>query len=345
MREGLRAICGSMGVKISEAALGLIASNADGSVRDALSLLDQCLSAGDKSVSRKEVLDLLGTSGEEVFLEMTELVTAGRTGEALLLLARVLDDGKDVRQFLKDWMEHYRNLLIAKYVEKPEEILNLSGENTNRLKAQAAKMDLSQIREGIVELSGASAEAKWSTRPRVLLELAAVRLSSGEEMEPAPAPRRERPVRRQPAAAPVQQEPQDLPSGDMPAYAEAAPADNLDDFWQGILAEGEKSRSSLHMLRVGSRMVAMNEKVFSIQAKSDTAYRYGEMYRRELEELMQKQTGISRKLEMLPPGQTPAQGGAAGGAEGQAPAGRREKTAEDLARELENQLGIHVEIQ
>ncbi|MBR5741063.1 MAG: DNA polymerase III subunit gamma/tau, partial [Firmicutes bacterium] len=136
MREGLRKICAKLGVKISDAALGLIAANADGSVRDALSLLDQCLSGGDQSISRKEVLDLLGTSGEEVFIELTDRVTKGETAEGLKLLGRVLDDGKDVRQLLRDWMDHSRDLLIAKYVDRPEDILNLSGENTARLKAQ-----------------------------------------------------------------------------------------------------------------------------------------------------------------------------------------------------------------
>ena len=75
MKEGLRNVCTELSVKISEQALGLIAANADGSVRDGLSLLDQCISGGNNEVSREDVLEFLGTSGEEVFLELTDSET------------------------------------------------------------------------------------------------------------------------------------------------------------------------------------------------------------------------------------------------------------------------------
>ena len=65
--EGMQRICRDQGIDVHEDALRLIAANADGSVRDGLSILEQCLSAGQKTVSREDVLELLGTSGTEVF--------------------------------------------------------------------------------------------------------------------------------------------------------------------------------------------------------------------------------------------------------------------------------------
>ena len=116
--EGMKSICVSMGIRIEDRALALVAANADGSVRDGLSILDQCLSAGSMDISREDVLEILGTAGEEIFMEITDAVMRHNAAEALMILDRVLADGKDVRQFMKDWMTHYRNLLITKFVNK-----------------------------------------------------------------------------------------------------------------------------------------------------------------------------------------------------------------------------------
>lgn len=98
----MREICESLGVKISDSALGIIAANGDGSVRDSLSILDQCIAAAGKEVARQDVLDVLGTSGEEVFIQLTDMVDQGRAADALLLLDRILSEGKEVRQLMKD---------------------------------------------------------------------------------------------------------------------------------------------------------------------------------------------------------------------------------------------------
>ena len=74
-------MCQKRGITVSEDALRIIAANADGSVRDGLSILDQCISGGETEVSSREVLDFLGASGEETFTELTELVRKEQDGE------------------------------------------------------------------------------------------------------------------------------------------------------------------------------------------------------------------------------------------------------------------------
>ena len=184
LKDGMRKICQQLGIAVEESALGLICANADGSVRDGLSLLDQCMSGGGTSVSRDEVLELIGASGEEVLMELTDYVTGGQVARALLLLNRVLADGKDVRQLMKDWIEHFRSLLMTKYIKHPEEVLNLSTENVERIRSQSERLSLPVINNSILELSKTLADAKWSTQPRVLLELAIVRLGSGDGVQP-----------------------------------------------------------------------------------------------------------------------------------------------------------------
>ena len=187
LKGGLEKICGDLGATVSEAALKLIALNADGSVRDGISLLEQCLAAGENNVSREDVLMLLGASGEAVFAELTDHVAAGRVDEALLLFDRNLADGRDARQFMKDWLAHYRNLLIAKFVGDPEDILNLSSENAEKVKAQSEGLSLAEINRAIVEISSMAAEARWSVQPRILAELCIVHLAAKEKIAEAGA--------------------------------------------------------------------------------------------------------------------------------------------------------------
>ena len=172
LATGMADICQQKGINVTEGALRLIAANADGSVRDGLSILDQCISGGQKNVDRADVLEFLGTVGEEVMLELTEKVVLRQPSEALLLLEQVFADGKDVRQFMKDWLAHYRNLLITKFIKNPEDMLNLSPENVERIRHQSDSLDLADINFAIIEISRTMSEAKWSTQPRILLELA-----------------------------------------------------------------------------------------------------------------------------------------------------------------------------
>ena len=95
-------------------------------MRDGLSILDQCISGGDTEVGAKDVLEFLGASGEETFMELTDMIRKGKTADALLLIDRVLSDGKDVRQFMRDWVNHYRNLLMTKFIKDPQNIINMS---------------------------------------------------------------------------------------------------------------------------------------------------------------------------------------------------------------------------
>lgn len=150
--KGMAKICGKRGIGVSEDALRIIAANADGSVRDGLSILDQCISGGDTDIEAEDVLEFLGASGEETFVELTELVRKGKTAEAIVLLAQVLSDGKDVRQFMRDWINHYRNLLMLKFIRNPQDVINLSVENTERLRRQSESIELEDINNGILEI-------------------------------------------------------------------------------------------------------------------------------------------------------------------------------------------------
>ena len=249
----MKDICADRGVEIADDALRLLASNADGSVRDSLSILEQCLSSGEHELTRDIVLDFLGAVSEEFYLKLTEYVMSGDVSNAFVLIDKALSEGKDVKQIMKDWMGHLRNLLISKYVDDPEDLLNLSSENIQLLKQQAAGLSLEQINRGIITLAKAINDARYSTQARILLEVAAVSIASGmeygevpevpaKEIKQAPVPKaKEAPKKKE------EPEPAEPPEG----------SEKLADIWQDVCREAAQERPVLNSL---SRYVPSGQK-------------------------------------------------------------------------------------
>ncbi len=177
---GMRRICDRKNINITDEALGLVAQKADGSVRDALSILEQCISGGDELLDVEAVQDYIGSAGTSFFLSLTQAVIDHNMPEALSLVANMIRAGRDAKLMLNDWMEHYRNLMVSKYVEDTRTLLNSSEENVNRMRLQASQLDAQGLESGIRLLSEYVNLARWSTQPRILLETAILHLMNGK---------------------------------------------------------------------------------------------------------------------------------------------------------------------
>ena len=178
LSAGMKRICAKRNIDITDDALSTIASRANGSVRDALSILEQCIAAGDSVLDRSLVLEYTGAAGEDFFLALTDAVLAGDAGKTLVYIDEIIKRGKDARQILKDWLRHLRDLMVAKYVAKPENIVGMSEENTARITKQAGRADADFIESAIRLISEYINIGRYSERPRILLETAAVKLAS-----------------------------------------------------------------------------------------------------------------------------------------------------------------------
>ncbi|WP_455015406.1 DNA polymerase III subunit gamma/tau [Mogibacterium diversum] len=181
--DGMRRICQKKAINIEEDALAVIARKADGSVRDALSLLEQCINAGDELITRELVLEYTGGAGDDFYIELTDAIRTGEAGTALADIDSMVRIGKDAKQLLSDWLLHYRNLMICKYVQDPSELVNASSENTARIVTQAKSLSDEAINYGIRLLSDTVNKAKFSTMPRILLETCVIKLIVGESAE------------------------------------------------------------------------------------------------------------------------------------------------------------------
>lgn len=288
----MKAICEKRGVEITDSALKLLAANADGSVRDGLSLLDQCLAGCDKILDRETVLEFLGTVSEGFFLELTEKVCVRDTSGALLLLDEVLAEGKDVKQLLNDWMAHYRSLLIAKYIKDAENLLNMSGENIEKLKKQSQGMDLATINSSILTLANTINDARYSTQARTLMELAIVVLANGirdegkapvafiENVASVPMTKSGRQVKDRAAAQEIRQaareskteNPEPVASQSEPvqdvASGSAGASYDMDELWERVW-DRLPEHGSISMVRMNTSLAGVNEREFKVIACSD----------------------------------------------------------------------------
>ncbi|MDO4869524.1 MAG: DNA polymerase III subunit gamma/tau [Bacillota bacterium] len=347
--KGLAAICEKIGINVTEDALRIISANADGSVRDALSILDQCISGGDRTVGEKDVLEFLGASGDEVFIELTDRIRKRRTSEAIEYLADILSDGKDVKQFMRDWINHYRNLLLTKYVRDPSTVLNMSSENIERVRRQSAVLELEDINRGILELSKASNEARWSTQPRILLELSIVKLCMGageikratefrkvdEPVELAGPAEPAVPVKTAETAEPVRsaqpaepEEPLAKPQPEpVPEPVPETSDVDVSELWDEVFQDSASQSGIMSLIRQGGTLVSIDDEEFTVVVSNVITREHAEKNRKLIEELMQKYTGKHRRMNLSLKSMA-----------------KEQLSAEDIASNAGEVLGIKVEI-
>jgi DNA polymerase-3 subunit gamma/tau len=177
----MKAICDKMNVTIDEESLHTIARWAEGGMRDALSLLDQCMSFCGGHITNDDVLNILGTADQDFLFQVAEDILTGNLQGLLHNIGRLSDDGKDFNAFLRDLLHYIRNLLIVKSCSNPESLLDVAESTLKQLKNQAEKAGEGRLIRTIELLSPLESEMRYSTQPRVLLELAAVKLCRPEQ--------------------------------------------------------------------------------------------------------------------------------------------------------------------
>jgi len=326
--EDMKKICQERGVTITDDAVRLLANSADGSVRDGLSILDQVLAGGDSLIDREKVLEYVGTIGEDFFIDLTELVLLKKAPEALVLLNDVLQEGKDVKQLMKDWVSHYRSLLITKFVKDAEDMLNMSSENLKRVSQQSMQITVEEIDFAVTKLSKTINDARWSTNPRVLFELAIVSIAAGPDHE-------ERPVRRtqQQPQVEVVVEPavkQETPKPKVQAKAVESFSASNDELWSSIFDDGEASDGSYNLIRLGTKLAKITEDSFVVVANGSFTQGYVEQKKADLERFMAQKTGKKMKLVCKLQGQVKAE---------------EKDDTKEIAREAEELLGIKIDIE
>lgn len=167
------------GVEADYEALRYICMLGDGSMRDSLSLLDQCISFyyGER-ITLEKVLKVSGNVDNGVYFKMTDAVRNGDTKLALDTVAYVVEEGRDISQFVTGFIGHLRNLLVAK-TSGGGVPLDMSRENFDRYKAQAEGISVEELIFFIKDLSAFLNDIKYSSNERVMLEVELIKLAEG----------------------------------------------------------------------------------------------------------------------------------------------------------------------
>lgn len=180
--ENMKKICSEMNVDIEEKALNLIGANSEGAMRDALSILDRCLSFTQGKISYETVINLLGTVNYEVILEVADFIINKNIEETMTAIDNILNSGKELTFFLDELIIYFRNLLIIKTTNSKDNLIKVSEEALERLQETGKKLNIDEIVYYIEELSKAQVECKRALNPRILLETKLIKLIHNSKM-------------------------------------------------------------------------------------------------------------------------------------------------------------------
>lgn len=168
-------------VQAEEKAIRYIAKAADGSMRDALSLLDQCIAFYlGETLTYDHVLEVLGAVDTEVFSKLLRQILEKNIVRAMETLEEIIIQGRELGQFVTDFTWYLRNLLLVQSSDNMEDVLDISSENLALLKEEAQLIDTEILMRYIRIFSELSNQIKYASQKRVLIEIAVIKLCKPE---------------------------------------------------------------------------------------------------------------------------------------------------------------------
>ena len=293
----LTVVATGAGLPITAEAVKLIAIHAEGGMRDAISVLDQCasLTAPGEMVTVEHVRQLLGLIGHQWVWSLAETLAARDAAKLLVDLDELINSGKDVRQLLLELVQHFRSLMLFKAAPDMEG-LEMYSEDRSVLLVQSARFSHEEIVKILEDLQTAANEVKWATEPRIIAEMTLIslcrrtagadlaaltrRLTLLEEKLAAGAVTVATPERNQPMAEPPRLAPARPPAATAavstntstlarPVTAEAVPAatvrpaaapTNMGEVWAQVLKELTASgKRSVHACVMQGHLVSLGE--------------------------------------------------------------------------------------
>ena len=173
--QRLISIAEQMNINVDKEALSIIAIQADGGMRDALSLLDQCLAFTKDKLTVDEVRKVLGLVGHDWIWQITDALANKDAQTILTILDNVIAQGKEIKQLLNELILHFRSIMLYKASNKLLN-LNMYFEDEAVLKNQAGKFSHEEVVQIIQKIHEAINEIKWAYQPRLTAEMLFLKL-------------------------------------------------------------------------------------------------------------------------------------------------------------------------
>lgn len=305
----LRDVLSRAGTAIDEEGMLLIARTADGGMRDALSLADQCLAFCGDRVSARDVYDVLGSMEQGFLFDIADALLAADTARALRMLDDIVRGGRDLTVFCQDLAAHMRALLLAATCGRCEDLLDCTSDAMDRYLAQAQGASHAWLLRALETLLRVQGEMRYLAMPRAALESVLVRICRPEdahavdalearldrlEQALAQAPRlqnepqpidtlpaaepAERPAGRPAtAAAPRNSAPVAPAAAPVAAQAPDATADAPEPLWQAVLDELKKQNILVHAMAVSGVAQRLADGVLTVAFPESRATQYNSM--------------------------------------------------------------------
>jgi len=247
LRAHLRKTVDAEGIPIGDEALALIAREAEGSLRDAQSLLEQVLAAGTATVDEAVVRDLLGAADRRLVLAVTEAILVSDPAACVRQLAELHGHGYDAQRFCRDLLEHVRNLAIVRATGERALVGDLPEAEADAIVAQAGRRsadDLQRFFRLLLEADEALGAPARTIDPTLVLEMCVVRLATLPPLLPVDDILRRLEALGGDGSAP----------GAAPAPA-AAVGVTPGGIWEGVLARVRQEKVSLYMTLASATVV------------------------------------------------------------------------------------------
>jgi DNA polymerase-3 subunit gamma/tau len=275
--DTIQRVAQAEGIAIDERSLSALARASDGSMRDALSLLDQAVAFGGKRVAADDLMTLLGSVPHELLRGVLDATLARDAAGALRSLAAVQDYGCDVRQFSGELMEHVRNLLVAKVVADADDLIELGPEEQAEIKADAGRLSLDHIQELFRVVLEAEDGIRTSQHPWYVVEMAVVRACRVGSEQSGASPTRpdakasapqakavSQPARSAAPPAPKTAPPQAAPPAPAAPSTGAASSEPVALAWEDVVAKVQAERPNIGAFLEDSAMVGIAGDVVTI---------------------------------------------------------------------------------
>lgn len=290
-------------IVVEDKALKYIANLSDGAMRDAINILDQCIAFYyGEQITLQKVLDTVGAVDTEIFYSFADSLMQKNSVECINIIDEVINCGRDIRQFVTDFIVHLRNLLITK--NSKSNILNLSDESINKLLNQAKNTNDNTLMEFIKEFSDLELKLKYTGNNRIFLEILVIKLCNQQKIDLNiynslldRISKLEVDINKKSNTAPniLQSKPNEIPKPKIQAIPEDIK--NAINLWEQIKLEFSYAplSASLQLTNAGY----LNDSYYYIICPDEGNYHCIEKHLNELSQALEQKTGKVFQLKLI----------------------------------------------
>ncbi len=280
----LKRVMMERGALFTESAVNLIARAAEGSMRDALSLLDQAISyvGAGREVKEEDLFTLLGRVGASKFHLLISAIHQKDAAALLELAKEIADQGCDLRQFLADWMEHLRHVIVAQNVQEADAWIEIPKEEVDLIKAEATLFVPEEMQRLFSLFVRLQEEIRVSPHPHLNFEVALMRAMLLAQLQPVEKViERLEALARGQADAPPLPDSKDLSLPDIllekkvqgaPLKPLLYPQEGQKEMWESILSEIKGKRPHLGSYLEQGKLLQMSDRSLTIGYTTKTSF-------------------------------------------------------------------------